>query len=381
MLVRRPEKAYSPALIMKKTSIGIIGCGNISSIYFKAGQTFENLHIAACADLVMDKARQRAQEFGVPKACTVKELLADPSIEIVVNLTVPKAHASVDLAVLQAGKHVHAEKPLAVNRADGQRIMKLARQKGLRVGSAPDTFLGGGLQTCRKLIDDGWIGKPVAATAFMMCHGHESWHPDPEFYYEVGGGPMFDMGPYYLTALVSLLGPVKRVTGATRISFPERLITSQPKRGKRVKVETPTHVTGLLDFASGAIGTIITTFDVWNAELPCIEIYGTEGTLSVPDPNGFGGPVRIRRPGMAEWKEVPLAFGYTDNSRGIGVADMAAAIRGKRPHRSSGDLAFHVLDIMVALHEASDRSRHITLGSTCKRPAPLPLGLLPGTID
>ena len=381
MLVRHLGEAYKFTLIMKKTSIGIVGCGNISGIYFKAGQTFENLAIAACADLVPEKARQRAQEFGVPRACTVKELLADPSIEIVVNLTVPKAHAAVDLAVLQAGKHVHAEKPLAVTRADGQRIMKLARQKGLRVGSAPDTFLGGGLQTCRKLIDDGWIGRPVAATAFMMCRGHESWHPDPEFYYEVGGGPMFDMGPYYLTALVSLLGPVKRVTGATGISFAERLITSQPKYGKRVKVETPTHVAGLLDFASGAIGSIITTFDVWHAELPRIEIYGTEGTLSVPDPNCFGGPVRIRRAGMAEWKEVPLAFGYAENSRGIGVADMAAAIRGKRPHRANGELAFHVLDIMVALHEASDRGRHITLSSTCKRPAPLPLGLRPGTIE
>jgi predicted dehydrogenase len=366
---------------VSKTNIGIIGCGNISGIYFKAGKTFQNLNIVACADLILDKAKQKSEEFGIAKACTVKEILSDPSIEIIVNLTVPKAHAEVDIAVLQAGKHVHAEKPLAVNREDGRKILKVAKARKLRVGSAPDTFLGAGIQTCRKLIDDGWIGKPVAATAFMMCHGHEGWHPDPEFYYEVGGGPMFDMGPYYLTALVALMGPVRRVTGSTRISFPERVITSQPKYGKRVKVEVPTHVTGLLDFASGAIGNIITTFDVWSAELPRIEIYGTAGSLSCPDPNTFGGPVRIRRPGMQEWKEVPLAFGYNENSRGIGVADMANAIRSGRPHRASGELAFHVLDIMCAIHESSAQGKHITLSSTCDSPAPLPMGLLPGTLD
>jgi predicted dehydrogenase len=366
---------------VSKTNIGIIGCGNISGIYFKAGQTFKNLNIAACADLVVEKAQQKAQEFGVPKACTVTEILADPSIEIIVNLTIPKAHTEVDLLALNAGKHVHAEKPLAVTREDGRRIIDAAKARKLRVGSAPDTFLGGGIQTCRKLIDDGWIGTPIAATAFMTCRGHEGWHPDPEFYYEVGGGPMFDMGPYYLTAMVALMGPVRRVTGATRISFPERVITSQPKHGKRVKVEVPTHVAGLLDFAEGAIGTIITTFDVCAAELPRIEIYGTEGSLSVPDPNGFGGPVKLRRMGMQEWKEVPLAFGYADNSRGIGVADMANAIRSGRPHRASGELAFHVLDIMCAIHESSDQGRHITLSSTCAKPAPLPLNLLPGTLD
>ncbi len=366
---------------MSKTNIGIIGCGNISGIYFQAGKTFENLNIAACADLVLEKAQQKAQEFGVPKACTVAEILADPSIEIIVNLTVPKAHAEVDLLALKAGKHVHAEKPLAVTRKDGRKIMDAAKARKLRVGSAPDTFLGGGIQTCRKLIDDGWIGTPIAATAFMMCRGHESWHPDPEFYYELGGGPMFDMGPYYLTAMIALMGPVRRVTGATRISFPERIITSKPKYGKRVKVETPTHVAGLLDFAEGAIGTIITTFDVCAAELPRIEIYGTEGSMSVPDPNGFGGPVKIRRLGAQEWKEVPLAFGYADNSRGIGVADMANAIRSGRPHRASGELAFHVLDIMCAIHEASDQGKHVNLTTTCAKPAPLPLGLLPGRLD
>jgi len=215
----------------------------------------------------------------------------------------------------------------------------------------------------------------------MMCHGHESWHPDPEFYYKVGGGPMFDMGPYYLTALVNLMGPVSRVTGSTRITFPERLITSAPKYGTRVAVDVPTHVAGVLDFASGAVGTIITSFDVWSAQLPRVEIYGTEGSLAVPDPNTFGGPVFVRRAGATEWSEVPLTHGYTENSRGIGVADMAYALRTGRAHRASGELAYHVLDIMHAVHDAASQGRHINLSSTCQRPAALPMGLVAGRLD
>ncbi|HOX37853.1 MAG TPA: Gfo/Idh/MocA family oxidoreductase [Candidatus Brocadiia bacterium] len=363
-----------------KTKIGIIGCGNISGIYFQSGKSFENLEVVACSDLDMEKAGARGAEFGVP-ACPVQDLLSNPEIEIVVNLTVPKAHAEVNIAALKAGKSAYCEKPFATSREDGRKVMKLARSKGLLVSGAPDTFLGGGIQTCRKLIDDGWIGQPVASTAFMLCHGHETWHPSPEFYYEVGGGPMFDMGPYYLTALVNLLGPVRRVTAATKITFPDRLITSQPKCGKRVKVETPTHIAGVMDFANGVIGTIVTSFDVWSAQVPCIEIYGTEGTMQVPDPNGFGGAIRIHRPGMNSWAEIPLAFGYADNSRGIGVADMAKAMRSGRKQRAGGELAYHVLDIMCAFHDASDAGRHVELESKCERPAPLPLGLTPGSLD
>jgi predicted dehydrogenase len=299
----------------------------------------------------------------------------------VLNLTIPRAHAEVGLAALNAGKNVYNEKPLAVRREDGQRMLETAKAKGLLVGGAPDTFLGAGIQTCRKLIDDGWIGEPVAATAFMVCHGHESWHPDPEFYYKVGGGPMFDMGPYYLTALVNLIGAVRCVSGSTRITFAERTITSQPKYGTKIEVEVPTHVAGLLDFANGAIGTIITSFDVWAGELPRIEIYGSAGSLSVPDPNTFGGPVRIRRAGSTEWSEVPLAFGYADNSRGLGVADMASALQAGRSHRASGALTYHVLDIMHAVHDSSRDGRRVELTSACERPAPLPLGLLEGQVD
>ncbi len=361
--------------------VGVIGCGNISGIYLKNAKTFAETEVTACADLVPERAITRAVEFGVPQASTVDDVLADPKIEIILNLTVPKTHVGISLAALRAGKSVYSEKPLAVTRADGQRILAAARERNLRVGCAPDTFLGAGLQTARQLIDAGAIGEPVAATAFMVCHGHEGWHPDPEFYYQTGGGPMLDMGPYYLTALVHLLGPVRRVCGATRISFPERTITSAPKKGKSIKVEVPTHVTGLLDFASGAIGTIITSFDIWHANLPLIEIHGATGSLSVPDPNGFGGPVRIRRAGDAQWADVPLAFNYAENSRGLGLADLAHALRTGRPHRASGDLALHVLDVMQAIHESSQGGAHINVTTTCARPASLPTGLAPGRLD
>ncbi len=368
---------------LPKMKVGVVGCGAISGIYLKRLKEFEVAEVAACADLDPAKARARAEEFGVPRVVTVEELLRDPEIGIVLNLTVPKAHATVALAALKAGKSVYNEKPLAVTRTDGRRLLALAAKKGLRVGGAPDTFLGGGHQTCRKAIDDGLIGRPVAAAAFMLCHGHESWHPSPEFYYEVGGGPMFDMGPYYLTALVNLLGPIRRIGGMARITFPTRTITSEPKKGKVVTVETPTHIAGVMEFACGALGTITTSFDVWGsaAQLPRIEVYGTEGTLLVPDPNGFGGEVKLRKPGEKELIPVPLTHGYAENFRGLGVADMAQAIRSGRPHRAGGDLTFHVLDAMQSFLDASAKGRTVELKSTCERPAPLPVGLVQGRVD
>ena len=363
-----------------RTKVGVVGCGNISSAYLSIAKRWEIIEIAAVADLVTERAQAQAEEYEIPKVCSVEEMLADPEIEIILNLTIPIAHAEVALAALEAGKHIYNEKPLAISREDGQRIVALAAEKGLRVGGAPDTFMGAGIQTCRKLIDDGWIGEPIGAAAFMLCHGHESWHPDPEFYYKAGGGPMFDMGPYYLTALVSLIGPVKRVSGSTRITFPERTITSEGKYGQQIEVDVPTHIAGIMDFANGAIGTITTSFDVWAAELPRIEIYGTAGSLSVPDPNGFGGPVRVQR-ASGSWTEMPLTHGNDENSRSIGVADMAYGVRSGRPHRANGELTFHVLDLMHAFHEASDSGTRVELGSTCERPAPLPLGLLPGRLD
>jgi predicted dehydrogenase len=365
---------------VERTKIGIIGCGNISGIYFQNGKVFDILDIVGCADLDNTRAKAKADEHGC-KACTVDEILDNPGIDIILNLTIPNAHAEVAFAALNAGKSVYNEKPLAITREDGRKMLDLARSKGLRIGCAPDTFMGGGIQTCIKFINDGWIGEPIAATAFMTCHGHESWHPDPEFYYNVGGGPMFDMGPYYLTALVAMIGPVRRVTGSARITFPERTITSEAKFGTKIKVDVPTHVAGIMDFANGAVGTIITSFDIWATDLPRIEVYGTQGSLSVPDPNCFGGPVKIRRAGVPEWTEVPLSHIYAENSRGIGVADMAYAIRSGRPHRASGEQAFHVLDVMHSFHDSSDQGKHVDLGSTCDRPQPLPIGLISGFLD
>jgi predicted dehydrogenase len=365
----------------KPVNVGIIGAGFISDIYIERGQSFEILNIQAVADLIPERAAEKAELWGLPKVLTPAELLADPEIEIILNLTTPHAHANIAFQALAAGKSIYNEKPLAITREDGDKMLALAKEKGLLVGGAPDTFLGGGLQTCRKLIDDGWIGKPIAATAFMQCHGHEGWHPEPEFYYQVGGGPMFDMGPYYLTALIALMGPVKRVTGSTRVTFPTRTITSEPQYGKVIDVEVPTHVAGVLDFESGAIATIITSFDVWAHNLPGIEIHGTTGSLSVPDPNTFGGPVKVRRPGMDEWSEIPLTHGYAENSRSLGVADMASALRTGRPHRANGELCNHVLDIMHAVHEASDQNQHIEVSTSCAQPAAFPMELLAGRLD
>ena len=364
----------------RKIGLGIIGCGDIFSQYIAGCRAFEILDVVACADIIQDKAESAAVEHGIPHGYSVEELLADSDVDLVLNLTVPNAHAEVNLAAITAGKHIYSEKPLATHRSDGRRIMAAAERCDLRVGCAPDTFLGGGLQTCRKLIDEGWIGRPVGATAFMMSSGPESWHPNPSFFYKQGAGPLFDMAPYYLTTLVQLLGPVKRVAGVTRISFPERSVTSEARFGERISVEVPTHSSALLEFVSGPIGVMVMSFDVKASELPLIEIYGSEGTLSVPDPNIFGGPVRIRRAGADEWSEIPLT--HSDSvGRGIGVADMAYALISGRSHRANGQMAYHVLDIMEAIGESSESDRHLHIGSSCDRSAPLPVDLSPGRLD
>ncbi|MCL6509324.1 MAG: Gfo/Idh/MocA family oxidoreductase [Anaerolineae bacterium] len=354
------------------TIIGIIGAGNISSTYLESDRKFHNIRITKIADIDMARAHAQAAKFD-KQAVSVDALLADPEIEIVVNLTVPNAHASVALQALEAGKHVYNEKPLATTREDAQRLLALARAKGLRVGGAPDTFLGGGLQTCRALLDDGAIGRPVVAFARMLSPGMEMWHPSPEFFYKPGGGPMFDMGPYYLTALVTLLGPARLASGMTRITHPERTITSQPLYGTKIVVEVPTLVSGMLEFASGVIANITTTFDVASGYEVGLTIYGTEGELECPDPNIFGGPVRLKRKGRKDWQDIPIRHKWVQNSRGIGVADMAEAIRTGRPHRANAELAYHVLDLMHAFHDSAREGRHIVLSSTCNRPQPLPV--------
>ena len=366
---------------MHPLAIGIIGAGNVSSQYLNAAKFFQAFRVAAIADLELPRAQARAAEFGVEKALSVDALLADPEVKLVINLTIPNVHAAVSQQILAAGKSVYSEKPLGTVREDAKPILDAAKRQNLRVGCAPDTFLGAGLQTSRKLIDDGWIGEPVGGAAFMLSRGMEMWHPDPAFFYMPGAGPLFDIGPYYLTALVNLLGPIEKVASTAKTTFAERLVTSQPNFGAKLPVTTPTHISALLSFASGAVGTLMTSFDVWASELPRIEIYGTEGTLSVPDPNTFGGPVRLKRAGASEWTTLPLTHGYTENSRGLGVADMAQAITSGRPHRASGALAYHVLDTMQSILEAAEAEKTLTLSSRAERPAPLPLGLVEGILD
>ncbi len=363
---------------MKK--VGMIGCGNICQAYFNAAKQLDSIEIVACADLDMEAAEAKAEENGC-KAVTVDAILADPQIDIILNLTTPQAHASVNTAALQAGKHVHCEKPFAVTREDGKAVLELATEKGLLTGCAPDTFLGAGHQTARKLIDDGWIGRPIAGTAFMMCPGHESWHPNPGFYYLKGGGPMFDMGPYYVTALVNMLGPAKRVSAISGRSFDERTCTSEVRNGEKLPVEVTTHLAGTIEFECGAIITVVMSFDIKKHSMPPIEIHGTAGSMRVPDPNGFGGTVSVFRPGQEGWQDVPHSHGYAQNMRSIGVADMAAAIEGDRMNRCSGEVAYHVLDLMHAFDESSETGKHVVLESTCERPEALPMDLRHGELD
>jgi predicted dehydrogenase len=365
---------------LQPVTVGLIGCGNISAAYLRAAPQFPELQLVACADLDIARARVRAREFGL-RAVSVEALLADKSIEVVLNLTVPQAHVPVGLAAIAHGKHVYGEKPLAASTKEARRLLTAAAKKRLRVGSAPDTFLGGAHQTARRLIDEGAIGKPLSGTAFMMNHGHEHWHPDPAFYYAAGGGPMFDMGPYYLTNLVNLLGPVARVSGVATAGFAERKVLSEPRKGEAIKVKTATHVAGLLTFVSGAVISITTSFDVWAHRHSNMEIYGSEGSLAVPDPNRFGGTVSLAR-GRDPWTDVPLSHGFADgNFRIVGLADFARAIRTGRPHRCSGEMAFHVLEVMEAFQSSSKTGRAVTIDSRCQRPAALPRHPLLGELN
>jgi predicted dehydrogenase len=366
----------------QKIGIGIIGCGNISNAYFNGANIFEVLQVAACSDINMDTAKAKAEEHGY-QAQTVDELLANPDVQLVINLTIPAVHAEVSLKALNAGKHVYSEKPLSVKLEDAEQILKTAEAKGLLVGCAPDTFMGGGFQTCRKLIDDGWLGKVVGGTAFMMSRGPESWHPNPAFFYEVGAGPMFDMGPYYITALVHLLGPVKRVSAITTRAFDERIATCKEQFGKILPVALPTHYSGVLEFHSGAVINMTISFDVQQHGHSPIELYGTEGSLKAPDPNTFGGPVELWTPATKEWKEQSFSHPYLSNSRSIGAADMAYAILSgnQRTHRASGALAYHALEVMHSFKKSSTTGTSTEIKSRPTQPDALPIHLIEGRLD
>lgn len=357
--------------------VGIIGCGNISAAYLRLAPNFKGIQIRAVADINMDAAHARAKEFGV-RAESVDGLLASDDIDIIVNLTIPAAHFEVSKRILEAGKHVYSEKPYVLTLEEGSELAALAKSKGLRIGSAPDTFMGGAHQHVRHMIDNGQVGKITSGTAFVMGHGMEDWHPNPDFFYQPGAGPVLDIGPYYVTNLVQLLGPVKRVGALTATPSKERLITSQPRNGEKIPVGTPTTIHSLLEFASGAVVTMVTSWDVWQHGHSNMELYGTEGTIHVPDPNFFGGEIRITKrhedaqlPG--NW-EHPFAIpndGEHANYRCAGLSDMAVAIKEGHAHRCSDALALHVVEVMTSILHSGEKGAFIDMTTSCERPAPL----------
>ncbi len=365
---------------MTPVKVGIIGCGNIFDAYLNASKNFPILNIACCADLKSERAQAKADQWGL-QVQSIDSLLQDQSIEIILNLTTPDSHISVAKQVLESGKHVYTEKPLGLNVNEGIELLALAKDRGLRVGSAPDTFLGGSHQKTRQLLDSGKIGDPLACTAFMMVPGHELWHPDPDFYYLPGGGPMLDMGPYYLTAFVNLLGPVAQVTGFGKAFRTSRTIASGARAGQTVPVKTPTHLSGVAEFVNGALLTITMSFDVWqHTHLP-MELYGTKGSMLIPDPNRFDGEVKWSE-GKADWNSATIEFPYADdNYRSIGLADLAQAIRTERPHRANGQLGLHVLEIMTGFLKAAETGTSISMQTTCERPALMKTDLPFGQLD
>jgi predicted dehydrogenase len=362
--------------------LGVVGCGAVSGQYFDTIARLHALDVAAVSDLRPERAAGASERTGA-RVLTTERLLVDPAVDLVVNLTPPAAHAGVALAAIAAGKPVYGEKPLAISTADGGAILAAAAAANVRVGCAPDTVLGTGIQTARKAVDDGRIGAPVAATATMVTPGHERWHPDPDFYYEPGGGPLFDMGPYYVTALVTMLGPVVSVIGGGSRTRLERTIRSGPRAGERVPVTTDSHVTGVLVHASGVLSTLLMSFDIVASRASRIEVHGEAGSLTVPDPNHFAGPVELYSAPAAGasavddgWVDIGATAGYVDSGRGYGLADMALAIAEERPHRAGDELGLHVLDIMESVQRAADTHTSVGLTTTCERPA-----AVAGTVD
>ena len=364
-------------------NVGIIGCGNISTTYLELAPLFHGLTITAVSDLDESRARAQAEEYGC-EAMTVENLLRDSSIEAVINLTVPAVHAEVSTAVVKAGKHVYSEKPYVLTLDDGLALGKLAEDQKVRIGSAPDTFLGGAHQAARALVDSDRVGAIVGGSCHFMNHGLEDWHPDPDFFYQPGGGPVLDMGPYYISNLVQLIGPVSRVVALTSMPFSTRTISSEPRAGEIIPVGTATSAAALLEFVSGAQITLSMSWDVWSHEHNCMELYGTNSTLYVPDPNFFGGELRLNRGQedevvavdhpLAEINQFPEEGSDEDpraNYRGIGLADMIAAIGEGRAHRCDNRFALHVIDVMTSILKSGEEKRIVDITSSCERPAAL----------
>lgn len=384
---------------MKKLRIGVVGLGDISHVYLTTLQKYSDyVTLSACASRTLEKAQRKAAEYGIPHAyACAEDLIRQADVDLILNLTTPDMHYPLNKLALECGKHVYTEKPLAGSFAEGRELAELAAERGLRIGCAPDTFLGGRLQTCRDVLDSGTIGDMIGASAFVIYHGGETFHPNPAFFYHKGAGPLMDIGPYYVTALLSLLGPVQTCCAMSKRTFDTRPITSQPRCGETIDVEVDTYTTGLLQFASGAIATTLFSFDVWDSNLPRIELYGTKGTLCIPDidpldgPNIFGGDLLLRTPETYRWYNMPrtaddLAKDWThlpitrpfrstshaENSRGVGLIDMVLAILEERPERASGAMALHSLEVMECMLDSAVRGQFRTMTTTFERPAPLP---------
>jgi predicted dehydrogenase len=351
--------------------VGIVGCGVISSHYAKNAAAFDSFEITACTDLDRGAAERLAEEHGLV-AVSIDELLADPEIGIVLNLTPPVAHARVIHQALAAGKHVYSEKPLATLAVDAATLVAEAARRGLLLGCAPDIFLGSAYQRARRLIDEGAIGEPISASAAMLLGNQTSWHPDADLFYADGAGPLLDMGPYYLTGLVALLGPVKRVAGFASTRVHERTLEIGPRAGVSFVSQTPTHTAGLLELEQGITASLIASFEAPSQYVCDLEIHGTDGRLTLPDPNSFGGPLRIRQ-GGGEWQDVPYATRGPRDARGIGLADLADAIEHGRPHRASSEMALHIVDVARTILSAAAEGRTIELATTMTQPEPLPI--------
>ena len=368
---------------VKPVNVAVIGIGSISDIYLSnLTDIFKDVKVIGVCSHSRQSAENAGKKYGIPNVYeTMLDAFNDSNVELILNLTRPDQHYEVTKAALLSGKHVYSEKPIAGTLEEGKELAQIAKEKGLMLGGAPDTFMGAGIQTCRKLIDDGFIGDVVGTAAFMICHGHESWHPNPDFYYQPGGGPMFDMGPYYLTAMINLAGGVDSVMCASKKSFEQRVITSKPLEGNRINVNVDTYVAGTVKYKSGAIGTLFTTFDAYYPNQTRFEVYGSRGTLFVSDPNGFAGSIKLLRPEDKEIRDMPYLFDYSFNSRGLGLDDMAVAIRtGRRPR---ADLAqtLHVLNIMCGFEESSKSGQWVKMTTQYERGMPMRNLPLTGRLD
>ncbi|WP_332714679.1 Gfo/Idh/MocA family protein [Pelagibacterium mangrovi] len=365
---------------MSKTyGVGILGAGNISAAYLALAPLFKGIEVRAVADILPQAAKARADEFNVA-AQTPDQLLANPEVDVIVNLTIPEAHYRVSREIVSAGKHAYSEKPLVLTLQEGEDLKVAAEANGVQVGCAPDTFLGGAHQQARALIDEGTIGRIVSGTCHVMSHGMEHWHPNPDFFFKPGAGPVLDIGPYYIANLINLIGPVRRVSAIASTPRERREITSEPRRGQYVPVETPTTIHAILEFHNGAVVTLGASWDVEAHQHSNMEIYGSDGSLYVPDPNFFGGElVLARRNGSKEvvepWKH-PLGVPNWErpdgppfaNYRTAGLADMMLAIDAGRKPRCSLETTLHGVDVMTSILKSAEMGQAITLTTTCTRP-------------